>query len=167
MNGSAMAAACHGGPSTSLQRDTAGTFEVERDCRFTLDRKLAQDQARRRHARARGDEHMLDIRHRVHRRPAQLPNPLGDAVHAVDVGLAELTAVGVDGQPPAHLDRAVGNEVLGFTATAESQLLQLNQRERGEVVVQNGSLNVVRRKTRLRPQLLTNQAHLGRPNSSR
>lgn len=52
---------------------------------------------------------------------------LRDAVHAMDVGFAELTAVGVDGQPPAHLDRAVGDEVFRFALAAESQLLQLNQ----------------------------------------
>lgn len=40
--------------------------------------------------------------------------PLGDAVHAVDVGLTELTAVGVDGQAPAYLDGTVGDEVLGL-----------------------------------------------------
>jgi hypothetical protein len=32
----------------------------------------------------------------------------------VDVGLAELAAVGVDRQPAAHLDGAVGDEVLGL-----------------------------------------------------
>ncbi len=78
---------------------------------------------------------MLNIRHRVHRRPPQLPYALGDSVHAVNVGLTELSAVRVDRQPPADLDRTVGDEVFGLTSTAEPQLLQLNQRERREVVV--------------------------------
>ena len=87
---------------------------------------------------------MLDVGHRVHRGPPQLPDPFGDAVHAVDVGLAELTAVGVDGQPAAHLDSTVGDEILGFTPAAESQLLQLNQGERREVVVKHGGLDIGR-----------------------
>jgi hypothetical protein len=36
----------------------------------------------------------------------------------VDVGLAELAAVGVDRRPSADLDRAVGNEVLGLAPAA-------------------------------------------------
>ena len=50
----------------------------------------------------------------VHRRAAHLAHAFGDAVHAVDVGLAELAAVGVDRQPAAELDRAVAHEVLGL-----------------------------------------------------
>ena len=47
----------------------------------------------------------------VDRRAADLADGLGDAVHAVDVGLAELAAVGVERQPAAELDGAVGDEV--------------------------------------------------------
>src|SRR3984885_5232142 len=78
-------------------------------------RNLAQNQARSWHTRPRGDEHVLDVWNRVHRGPAQLPDSLGDAVHAVDIGLTELAAVRVDWEPPAHLDRTVGDEVLGLT----------------------------------------------------
>ncbi|COW14941.1 Uncharacterised protein [Mycobacterium tuberculosis] len=69
----------------------------------------------------------------------------------MDVGFAELTAVGVDGQPPAHLDRAVGDEVFRFALAAESQLLQLNQGKRREVVVEDCGLDIGRRQPRLRP----------------
>src|SRR5208337_5355663 len=103
--------------------------------------ELAQDQAGGGYARTRGDEHMLDVGHRVHRSTAQLADAFGDAVHAVDVGLAELTPMRVDRKSPAHLDRALGDEVLGFTLAAESQLLQLNQGERREVVVEDGGLD--------------------------
>src|SRR6185369_9158865 len=96
-------------------------------------RVSAQDQARGRYPGAGGDEHMLDIVDLVDRGSAQLPYTLRDAVHAVDVGLTELTAVGVDRQPATDLDGAAGDEVLGLTRAAEAQLLQLNQRERGEV----------------------------------
>jgi hypothetical protein len=48
----------------------------------------------------------------------------------VDVGLAELAAVGVDRQPAAELDRAVADEVLGLAAAAEAERLELRQDER-------------------------------------
>src|SRR5262249_42592031 len=99
---------------------------------------------RSRHPGPRGDEHMFDVGHRIYRGAAQLPHPFGDAVHAMDVGLTELAAVRVDGKPTAHLDSATGDEVLGLTLAAEAQLLQLNQGERGEVVVEHGGLNVGR-----------------------
>src|SRR6185436_14845828 len=38
----------------------------------------------------------------------------GDAVHAVDVGSAQLTARGVDRQPATDLDSIVRDEVLGL-----------------------------------------------------
>jgi hypothetical protein len=56
-----------------------------------------QDQPRGGHAGAGGDEHVLDVIDLVHRAAAYLPHALGDAVHAVDVGLAELTTVRVQG----------------------------------------------------------------------
>ncbi len=91
---------------------------------------------------------MLDVGHRVDRgSPPQLTNPpLGDAVHAVDVRLAKLAAVGVDGQPTADLDGPpVGDEVLRLTPPpAEPELLELNQGKRREVVVENGGLDVGR-----------------------
>ena len=61
-----------------------------------------QDEAAGRTPGARGDEHVLDVVDLVARRPADLAHRLGDAVHAVDVGLAEQTAAGVDGQAPAE-----------------------------------------------------------------
>src|ERR1700761_6085851 len=103
---------------------------------------------------------MLDIGHRVHRRAPELPHSFGDAVHPVDVGLTELPAVGVDWESTTDLDGTVGDEVLRFSPPAESQLLQLNQGERGEVVVEDRSLDVRWLQAGLRPQLLTYQAHL-------
>jgi hypothetical protein len=47
---------------------------------------------------------MLDARHLVDRRSAQLARPFGDAIHAVDVGLAQLAIVGVDRQPARDFD---------------------------------------------------------------
>jgi hypothetical protein len=46
--------------------------------------------------------------------------PLGETVHAVGVGLAELAAVDIDRQAPADLDRVIGNEVCRFSLAAES-----------------------------------------------
>ena len=93
--------------------------------------------------------------------PTKLAHTFGDAVHPVDVRLTELTTVRVDRQPAADLDGTVGDEVLRLTLAAEAQLLQLNQRERGEVVVEDRGLDVGGLQTRLRPQLLADQTHLG------
>jgi hypothetical protein len=45
---------------------------------------------------------VLDVVHLVVRGAAYLANALGDAVHAVNVSLAEQAAVGVDRQFPAE-----------------------------------------------------------------
>src|SRR5215217_305684 len=79
-----------------------------------------------------GHEDVLDVRDLVVRSTADLAHALGDAVHAVQVGLAELPAVGVDRQPTADLDVAARHEVLGLAALAEAELLELLQDERGE-----------------------------------
>ena len=51
--------------------------------------------------------------------------------------------------PPISI--SLGDEVLGLTLTAEPQLLQLDQGERGEVVIQDRGLDVGRLQPRLRP----------------
>src|ERR1700744_1730366 len=61
-----------------------------------------ENQPAGRHPGARGDEHMLDVVDLVVRRAANLAHPFGDAVHAVDVCLAEQSAVGVDRQLAAQ-----------------------------------------------------------------
>src|SRR5262245_19952815 len=58
--------------------------------------RAAEDEGARRHTRARGDQHVLDTVDLVHRRAAHLADALGDPVHAMDVRLTELAAVGVD-----------------------------------------------------------------------
>src|SRR5439155_18977916 len=98
----------------------------------------AEDQAAGGDAGARGDQDRAVAGDLVDRGAADLADRLGDAVHAVDVGLAELTPVRVDRQAAAQLDRAAGDEVPGLTAPAEAQLLQLDEHVRGEVVVQHG-----------------------------
>ena len=110
---------------------------------------------------------MFDIGNRVHRRAAKLPNAFGDAVHAVDIGLTELTTMGVDRQPAADLDRTVGDEVLGVAFAAEPQLLQLNQRERREVVVKDGGLNIVGCNPDCSHSCLPTRPISGSPNSGR
>ena len=104
---------------------------------------------------------MLDIRNLVDRRSAELADAFGDAVHAVNVGLTELTAMGVDGQPAADFDRTVGDEVLGLALAAESQLLELDQRERSEVVIEDRGLDIGRLQPGLLPELPADQTHLG------
>ena len=52
-----------------------------------------------------GDDDALGIRHLVHGGSAQLADCFGDPVHAVDVGLTELAAVGVEREPTTHFQR--------------------------------------------------------------
>ena len=57
-------------------------------------------------------------------------HPFRDPVQAVDVGLADLAAVGVDRQASAQLDVAVLDEVPGLATLAEAELLELRQHQR-------------------------------------
>ena len=64
------------------------------------------------------------------------------------------------GSPPAELDVAVSDEVLGLTLSAEAELLELVEDVRGEVVVEHGGLDVGRRQARGLPQLTSHHGHL-------
>src|SRR6185312_14020784 len=120
----------------------------------------ADDQAAGGNAGARGDQDRAVTRDLVDRGAADLADRLGDAVHAVDVGLAELATVRVDRQAAAQLDRAAGDEVPGLAAPAEAELLQLDEHVRGEVDVQDGGPDVGGGDSGLPPQLPADQAHL-------
>src|SRR5438034_6967950 len=85
----------------------------------------AEDEGARGDAGAGGDKHVLDAVDLVHGRAPHLANSFGDAVHAVDVRLAELPPVGVDREAPAELDVAVAEELLGLAPPAEPELLEL------------------------------------------
>src|SRR5260370_33928711 len=69
-----------------------------------------QDEAAGGDAGAGSDQDRAVAGDLVDRGTADLADRLGDAVHAVDVGLAELAAVRVDRQAAAQLDRAAGGE---------------------------------------------------------
>jgi hypothetical protein len=53
-------------------------------------------------------------------------------------------AVGVDREPAADLDGAVGDEAGCLATTAEPELLELHQHVGREVVVEDGGLDVGR-----------------------
>src|SRR5215467_7793878 len=93
---SPLAASAHGpgvpGGSTSRSPGSARAFSTSRYS-ATRASARAQDQAAGRDARAGGDDDVLDARHLVHGAAAHLAHRLGDPVHAVDVGFAELAAV--------------------------------------------------------------------------
>jgi hypothetical protein len=78
----------------------------------------------------------------IARRAADLAHGFGDAVHAVDVGLAEQSAARVDRQAATEREVLHGGEVLRLAAPAEAELLELDQHERREVVVEEGGLDV-------------------------
>src|SRR4051812_2175301 len=77
-------------------------------CRRVVD---AEDERARGYAGSGGHQHVIYRWDLVDRRGANLPHAFSDAVHTVDVGLTELTAVGVDRQLAAELDAAVGDEL--------------------------------------------------------
>src|SRR5690606_10587202 len=77
-----------------------------------------------------GHQHVVVAGRLVRRVAADQPHALVDAVHAVDVGLGELPAVGVARQPAAHLEVAVLHEVPGLAAPAEPERLELPQDHR-------------------------------------
>src|SRR5215217_343889 len=102
---------------------------------------------------------MLDIIDLVVRGAAHLTNSLGYSVHPVDVCLAEQAAIGVDRQLSTERESLNRREVLGLAAPAETELFQLCEYERGEVVVQEGRLDVRGLDTRIAPELFGDHSH--------
>src|SRR6185312_17324729 len=80
-------------------------------------------------------QYVFDVVDLVVRRAANLAHPFGDAVHAVDVGLAEQAAVGVDRERSTEREVLDCREIFRFPAATEPELFQLREHERGEVVV--------------------------------
>ena len=63
----------------------------------------------------------------VDSRAADLADRLGDAVHAVNVRLAQLAAVRVEREPAAELNGTAGEKRPGLAALAKTQLFELHQ----------------------------------------
>jgi hypothetical protein len=103
---------------------------------------------------------MFNAWYLVHRGAADLAHAFGDPVDAVQVGLAQLSTVRVDGKPPADLDGAAANELLGLPAGAESKFFQLREHERREMVVKHGGLHVRGPDCSLPVQLFPDQRQL-------
>src|SRR5215218_3510991 len=106
---------------------------------------------------------MLDIIDLVVRGAPHLTNSLGYSVHSVDVCLAEKAAIGVDRQISTERESLDRREVLRLAAPAEAELFQLCEYERGEVVVQEGRLNIRGLDTRIAPELFGDHTHLRQP----
>lgn len=86
-------------------------------CRITgEDERAGGDPGARRH------QDRAVARYPVDGGAADLPDPLGDAVHAVDAGLAELAVVRVHRQPTTEFDPAVGDERRGPRHARRSQV---------------------------------------------
>src|SRR5699024_11792014 len=102
----------------------------------------ADHQATGRHTGACGDQNVVHVVDLVHGAAAHLPHALGNTVHPVDIGLAELAAVRVQRQRPVELQRAVPDEVAGLTATAEPEFFELHQHVRCEVVIEHPNIHI-------------------------
>src|SRR5438132_12643923 len=85
----------------------------------------AEDECAGRKHGSRRHQHMLHSLGLVRRLTADEPDAFCDPVHPVDVGLAELAAVGVDGKTAAELDVAAADELLRRAPFAKPELLEL------------------------------------------
>src|SRR3954452_22000721 len=74
---------------------------------------------------------------------SHLAHAFEDVVHPVDVRLAEQPTVGVHRDLAAHLDVAAGDEVGGFTRSADAERLELDEHDRCEVLVDHEHVDVV------------------------
>src|SRR5690606_39380188 len=120
----------------------------------------AQNQAAGWHAGAGGNQYVFYIVYLVHRAAAHLAHAFGDAVHAVDVGLAQLPAMGIDRQPPAPCMVPGTDEFLGAAPIAEAELFQLRHDKGREMVIDDGSLDRIRTQAGLAIDLPGHHAHL-------
>src|ERR1700733_8366000 len=72
---------------------------------------------------------------------------LADSLHVqrptLHVGVGEVAAVGVGGEPPAELERPAFDERSGFAALAEAKPLQAEQNRRAEIVVAHESVDIL------------------------
>src|SRR3954453_2297058 len=109
------------GPATPHERSSTFT-PLSTPVMDATSRRLAQDQTTGRHARPGRDDHVIDLVGLARRRAPHQAHRLSHAVDAVDVGLAQLSSVGVRGETTVQLQVAVGDEVPGLTPSAETEL---------------------------------------------
>ena len=92
-----------------------------------------QNDSARRNAGSGGHQNVLDVRYLVDGRPANLANTFGDAVHCVDLGLTELSAMRVDRECASEMDATeetqvavsgiIGSKEIRIQTKAKSQLI--------------------------------------------
>jgi len=127
------------GPPTAVSNASLGMVSSLYDALT----RLARESSHWWHAGAGGDQHVFDVVDLVVRCSTDLAHTLGDAVHPVDVRLAQQPAIGVDGEFPTQREPFDGGEVFGLAAPAESEFLELGEDEWREMVVDEGGLNVL------------------------
>src|SRR5262249_43617836 len=104
-------------------------------------------------APARGDQGGFRSGNLVRGGTAYLANPFEQIVHAMDVTLAEQTAMRVHRQRTARADMAFADEVLGFARTAKSMPFEGHEDDRREVLIDHGDIDIARAETAVLPQL--------------
>src|SRR5271156_6033181 len=109
------------------------------------------------------DQDVLDVVDLVVGGSTHLPHTLGDAVHTVDVSLAEQPPVGVDRERSTERQPLDGGEVFSFAAPAESEFLELCEHKRREMVVDEGGLDVLWLEARIAPQPVCDDPPFGEP----
>ena len=114
------------GPAFTRATPWSGRYHAGR-AGFESGLELAQEHGARRDADPAGDEDAIVLLGLVHRGAADQAHAFVHAVDAVDVGLGELPAMGVAGEPPAQLQGAVLDEILRLAGAAEAELLELEE----------------------------------------
>lgn len=99
------------------------------------------------------DQYVFDALGLVGRRASHQSHTFGNSVDTVQVRLADLTTVSVGRQASTDLEVAFADEVLGFAWLAEAQFFELRKHQRGEVVVQDRGVDVIRGQAALAVQL--------------
>ena len=79
----------------------------------------------------------------IDRGSPDLPRPLGNPIHAVDVCFSKLSTIRVDWEVSPHFDSTIFDEVLRLTSTAKAEFFQLGQDEGREMVVEHSGLNIL------------------------
>lgn len=78
-----------------------------------------ENQTAGRNAGAGGNERVLHAGHLVYRTAAHLPRPFRNTVEAMDIGLSDLSTMGVDRKLAAARNMTITDEILGLAASAK------------------------------------------------
>lgn len=113
---------------------------------FSVSDSVSQYQATGRNPATRRNQDVLESDNLIDRAATHLTDRFGDAVHAVDIGLTNLPAVGIDREAAADFNVAVPYKILCFATIAKAAGFKRGKYGRSEVVVDDGGVHVLCRR---------------------